>query len=90
MKRFFEKTYRLTPTDGVLTGAVRARDEPEITAGADAGSGHMRRKPLPAVISNGAGRSICLCAEAYGKIAYRSDDLLIQRRNNESYSTTLS
>lgn len=60
MKRFFEKTYRLTPTDGVLTGAVRARDEPEITAGADAGSGQMRRKPLPAVISNGAGRSICM------------------------------
>lgn len=49
MKRFFEKTFSLMPTDGVLTGAVRARDEPERTMEADTGSGRMRRKRISAV-----------------------------------------
>ena len=74
MKRFFEKTFSLMPTDGVLTGAVRARDAPETASCRN----KQRSRPQH------------LCAEAYGKIAYRSDDLLIQRRNNESYSTNLS
>lgn len=49
MKRFFEKAYRLSPDADALTGAVRIRDDPERTMEADAGSGRMRRKRIPAV-----------------------------------------